>query len=198
MAVMSPVMVGVIPNSTNPTGLYQQHVGLPTNLVLGSTSDTAIEPYYRSDIWKVVILLVVSAIYGISFGLAVVRSGGGFGGLFAAVFLLGCAAWIAWEATSMELRFDKTTRSVSYSEWRLLSHVAGPNRLTVRFEDLAGDCIVASDSSSKQCWCMNATRSIVYLRLKTGGRPLAAQRVHNVLAAQQVAAWTQYISSIGY
>ena len=179
------------------------HVGglssnaLPMNLVLGSATDTAVEPYHRPDVWKAGVLFFTSVVYAVSFGLSVsIKGSGNYSGLFVGLFLVVCAVLIAWETTSFEVKMDKGTRTVHYAEWRLATFFTGPTRRTARFEDLVGDVAVCPDASSKQCWCGTPSRCILWLRLKTAGRPMAVQRVYNALAPHQATQWTQYISNM--
>jgi hypothetical protein len=194
-----------------PVALYHPPVGVavmaappmrpsfPTNLVIGAVADLAAEPYNRSDIWKIVVLLCISALYGVSFGIAVVgKNGGSAGGLAAPLLFLTLAVAIAWGTSAYEVRFDKTSREVYFTKWRLLTHICGPSQRTIAFDALAGDSAAYPDPSSRQCWCMSATRSILCLRLKTGEEPVVVQSVFREQAAQEAAAWSQYLGDICY
>jgi hypothetical protein len=169
---------------------------LPSNLVIGAHGDTVREPYPVGHPAKVGCLLAVAFVYGLSFGLAVLRkSGSSFGGMFAMAFFLACALLVARETVSYEVYFDKTNRLISCSEKRLLTFWSSTVR-TVRFDELAGDCVTLPDPSSAQCWCSAPTRSLFALRLKTGGLPVVVQRDHVSFSGARIAAWVQYVSNM--
>ena len=191
--VMSPVYAQQV---GSPSGFAASFTSIPANLSISGTYDMATEPYVRTAIWKIVILLALSTFYGVSFGVAVAQRGSAaFTGLIFPALLVVCAALIGYETTSITVQFSKTTREVNYSQWRLLTHLCGPTKRTISFSDLSGEVQVAPDAASKQCWCMSASQCQIAICSRTAQVPMFVQRVYPSQASHQSAAWQQYLAN---